>query len=136
METYLAIFKTMSDKTRLRILWILLKAKTELCVCEIMDSLQENQYNVSRHIKILKNAGLVREKKTGRWVFYSVVKPDNQSLKSIFRTIISLPRTYFRMDNKRLQARLSMRHNGECVTGMYSTEWKKKMSELKSTKEK
>ena len=120
MEEFLNIHRALSDKTRLRIMWLLVKTKSELCVCEIMDSINESQYNVSRHIKVLKNAGLVKEKKEGRWVLYSIIGPKNKFLSFIFKAIASLPREYFTMDNRRLIARLSLRKNGKCVIGMRS----------------
>jgi len=68
IEEFTSYFKGLSDKTRLRIIWLLIKANTKLCVCEIMNSLNENQYNVFRHLKSLKNAGFLKEEKEGRLV--------------------------------------------------------------------
>ncbi|MEO0074754.1 MAG: metalloregulator ArsR/SmtB family transcription factor, partial [candidate division WOR-3 bacterium] len=54
IEQLLDMLKALSDQTRLRIFWVLQKAATELCVCELIDILDQTQYNVSRHLKILK----------------------------------------------------------------------------------
>ncbi|MEM2921412.1 MAG: metalloregulator ArsR/SmtB family transcription factor [Candidatus Bathyarchaeia archaeon] len=64
------IFKALGDKTRLRIV-SLLKIR-ELCVCEIMAALHLTQPTASHHLNILENAGIVKERKEGRWVFYSI----------------------------------------------------------------
>ncbi|NTV90138.1 MAG: helix-turn-helix transcriptional regulator, partial [Clostridiales bacterium] len=53
----------------------------ELCVCDIMETLEITQTKASRHLIYLKNAGLVNDRKQAQWVYYSI-KPD-QSLKFI-----------------------------------------------------
>jgi len=62
-------FKALGDKTRMRMLY-LLKAR-ELCVCEIMTALHLTQPTASHHLNILENAGVIKERKDGRWVYYS-----------------------------------------------------------------
>lgn len=62
LEEYTRVFKALSDKTRLRIINLFLRSGQDLCVCEIIDSLNESQYNVSKHLKELKYAGLTKEK--------------------------------------------------------------------------
>lgn len=66
------LFKALSDPTRLRMLGLL--TVREMCVCEIMVALELTQPTASHHLKILENAELVRSRKEGRWVFYSL--PD------------------------------------------------------------
>jgi len=117
-ENFVDLFKALSDKMRLRIMWVLSKANQELCVCEIMDSLDENQYNVSRHLKILKNSGLVQERKEGRWVFYSLTKSQSQVHERLLQTITSIPEEILTEDATRLEKRLSLRKDGKCVIGM------------------
>ncbi len=123
MDEFISIFKALSDKTRLRIVWLLSRANSELCVCEVVDALGESQYNVSRHLKVLKNAGLVQEKKDGRWVFYSLSGPKNQFQEFILKEISTLPEELFSQDEKRLKKRLELRENGKCVVGINSEEW-------------
>ena len=109
--------KALSDKTRLRTMWVLKRAQSELCVCEIIDALEENQYNVSRHLKILKNAGLVGERKQGTFVFYSLSKAGDKAHRVILELISSIDKDTLPADAKRLAKRLSMRKNGQCVIG-------------------
>jgi len=123
MEEFVSILKGLSDKTRLRIVWLLSRANCEICVCEVMDTLNESQYKVSRHLKVLKNAGLVREKKDGRWVFYSLIKPGNRFQEFILQAVSALPEEPFSQDEKRLEKRLSLRENGKCIVGINSEEW-------------
>ncbi|WP_394389605.1 metalloregulator ArsR/SmtB family transcription factor [Shewanella woodyi] len=69
--TALDLFKALSDETRLRSL-LLIKAEQELCVCELMQALEESQPKVSRHLAQLRKAGLLLDKRQGQWVFYRI----------------------------------------------------------------
>lgn len=69
-ENTAEIYKALGDKTRLHMLALL--AKGELCVCELVAILDMSQPSVSQHLRKLKQAGLVKERKTAQWVFYSL----------------------------------------------------------------
>ena len=113
MEKITNIFRALSDKTRIRILYLLLNVKKELCICEIMDSLKLAQYNVSKHIRELKLVGIVKERKEGRFVFYSMVNPKTGFVRNLLKTVKSIPEDDFVNDNLRLKKRLSLRKNGK-----------------------
>jgi ArsR family transcriptional regulator len=66
-------FKALADETRLRILRLL--EVREMCVCEIMVALDLTQPTASHHLGLLENAGLVKARKEGKWVFYSIANP-------------------------------------------------------------
>ncbi|MBI4524131.1 MAG: helix-turn-helix transcriptional regulator [Deltaproteobacteria bacterium] len=66
-----AVSRALGDETRLRILNLLLK-RGETCVCELMETLATTQSNVSFHLTVLKNTGLIADKKIGKWMFYSI----------------------------------------------------------------
>ena len=70
----LAIFKAFSDETRLRVLFLL--SDRELCVCEIVAVLGMPQGKVSRHLTVLRHAGLVTDRREGLWIYYSLASPD------------------------------------------------------------
>ncbi|MEE2729009.1 MAG: metalloregulator ArsR/SmtB family transcription factor [Candidatus Latescibacterota bacterium] len=70
MEADLTIFKACSDSTRLRILFLL--DARELCVCELVDVLQMPQGKISRHLAVLKIAGLVHDRRDATWFYYSL----------------------------------------------------------------
>lgn len=118
MENITKIFKSLSDKTRVRIMHLLLKTKRELCICEIMDSLRLAQYNISKHVKELKIAGFIKERKEGRFVFYSVIPQKRRFSKQIINSIAAIPEKHFLVDNKKLKKRLCLRKNGRIVVGM------------------
>jgi ArsR family transcriptional regulator len=64
------LFHALADETRLRIIAELVDG--ELCVCDLTDSLRTAQSRLSFHLKTLKDAGLVRDRRDGRWVYYSL----------------------------------------------------------------
>lgn len=64
------MFKALSDRTRLKILKLL--DIREMCVCEIMVALNLTQPTASHHLGILEAAGLVKDRREGKWVFYSL----------------------------------------------------------------
>jgi len=68
------VFHALSDETRLKILKLL--EKGELCVCEIVSALNMVQPKVSFHLGVLKEAGLVRIKRKGKWILYSLDDSD------------------------------------------------------------
>ena len=68
------IFHALSDPIRLEIIEFLRDG--EKCVCEITPHLKMPQPGVSRHLKILKDAGLVKRRKKGTWHMYSIADPD------------------------------------------------------------
>jgi len=70
MEKLVNIFKALGDKNRLRIVKML--QQRTLCVCEITAVLALAPSTVSKHLSILKQAGLITDKKEGKWVYYSL----------------------------------------------------------------
>lgn len=79
------IFKALADEIRLRILSLL--GTREMCVCEVMIALDLTQPTASHHLRILENVGLVKDRKEGRWVFYSLSDPS--LIKSLLKSNIS-----------------------------------------------
>lgn len=68
MEDFMAITKALADENRVRILLALRPG--ELCVCQIVELVQLATSTVSRHMSVLKHAGLVESRKDGRWMYY------------------------------------------------------------------
>lgn len=66
-------FKALGDESRQRILGLL--AAREMCVCELMAALKMTQPTTSHHLKILEDAEIVKNRKDGKWVFYSLADP-------------------------------------------------------------
>jgi ArsR family transcriptional regulator, arsenate/arsenite/antimonite-responsive transcriptional repressor len=68
MKEFNKVMKALSDPNRAKILKLL--QKRAMCVCEMQAALEAAQPTVSKHLKILENAGLVGRKKEGLWVNY------------------------------------------------------------------
>ncbi len=63
-------FHAFSDPLRLQVIELL--RQQELCVCELCEQLGVTQSKLSFHLKTLKEAGLVRSRQEGRWIYYSI----------------------------------------------------------------
>ena len=74
------LFHALSDETRLGIVKKLLSG--ERCVCDLTDALGAAQPRLSFHLKVLKQAGLVADRREGRWVHYSLVPDALEELES------------------------------------------------------
>ena len=74
MEELISVFKALSDETRLRIIKLL--EQGELCVCDITAALDMVQPKVSFHLSALKEAGLIKDRKQGKWIHYSLNEKD------------------------------------------------------------
>lgn len=75
MKNIVDVLKALSDETRLRIINLLYIS--ELCVCDIVETLNITQTKASRHLQYLKNAGLVQDRKHAQWAYYSMITGEN-----------------------------------------------------------
>ncbi len=74
MNDLVVVFKALSDENRLRIIKLL--EEGELCVCDIVAALDTVQPKVSFHLSSLKEAGLIKDRKQGKWSHYSLNEKD------------------------------------------------------------
>jgi ArsR family transcriptional regulator, arsenate/arsenite/antimonite-responsive transcriptional repressor len=91
MNDLVMIFKALSDETRLRIIRLL--DEGELCVCDITAALDMVQPKVSFHLSTLKEAGLIKDRKQGKWIHYSLNEKD------LFRRMLILSACERMQDN-------------------------------------
>jgi ArsR family transcriptional regulator len=68
------VFKSLADETRVRAM-LLIADQGELCVCELMCALDDNQPKISRHLAQLRSNGLLLDRRQGQWVYYRL-NPD------------------------------------------------------------
>ncbi len=73
LELKASVLKALGQPTRLKILELLRNG--ERCVCEIFPAIQEEQSNVSRHLAMMKAAGILASRKQGQMVHYRVRDP-------------------------------------------------------------
>ncbi|MBW2148045.1 MAG: winged helix-turn-helix transcriptional regulator [Deltaproteobacteria bacterium] len=89
MDHLVVLFKALSNEHRIRILQFLRergrmeKARGEegVCVCHIQEAMDLAVSTTSQHLKVLKQAGLVRSKKKGKWMYYSIDEKGMQRFK-------------------------------------------------------
>ena len=86
MDVFLKTTGSINDETRVKILHYIYKNK-EVCVCDIENSFFMIQSRVSRHLKILKDAGFLKVDRRGRWAFYSIRNPLDEFRQSILKEI-------------------------------------------------
>ena len=86
MDIFLKTIGSINDETRLRILRFI-DENGELCVCDIEKSFDMIQSRVSRHLKILKEAGFLKVERKGRWAYYSIRLPLDKFRQNILEEI-------------------------------------------------
>jgi ArsR family transcriptional regulator len=101
MQDILNIFKALSDETRLRVLKLL--EQGELCVCDIVAALDMIQPKISFHLSVLKEAGLIKDRKQGKWVHYRIDDTDMFRRFLLLSVIEKIQEESFLDDRKRLQ---------------------------------
>jgi ArsR family transcriptional regulator, arsenate/arsenite/antimonite-responsive transcriptional repressor len=78
-------FHALAEETRLRIVEKLRAG--EECVCNLTDTLETGQSRLSFHLKTLKDAGLVKDRRQGRWIYYSLDQDAIRDLESFVRRL-------------------------------------------------
>jgi ArsR family transcriptional regulator len=122
------VFQSLADATRLRIMRLLASTDEEVCLCELVDSLQEPTYKLSRHLKILRQAGLLSSQKDGRWVYHRLVS-DSSYLDLLVAALRALPDDgAYGEDLSRFEARMCLREGGRCRVGAQFEESKMAVS--------
>lgn len=73
------LFHALSDETRLALIDRLQGG--EQCVCELMETIKAAQSRLSFHLKVLKDAGLITDRREGRWMYYSINRDAIEDLQ-------------------------------------------------------
>jgi ArsR family transcriptional regulator len=101
MKDLLDILKAFSDETRLRIIKLL--EASELCVCDIVAAFDTVQSKVSFHLGVLKRAGLVKDRKQGKWMHYRIDNSDLFKRFLVFSVLERIPEETIKQDKERLE---------------------------------
>ena len=80
------LFLALNDKTRLRLLALM--ADGPVAVGFLADKLHESQPKVSRHLAYMRNAGVVHTQRDGKWIYYGIRYPEDESLKQILQMVV------------------------------------------------
>jgi len=105
------LFRALGDRTRLRIVNLL--ARGSLCVCDIQRILEQPQSSVSRHLALLKSAGLIRDRRDGMRTFYGLTAWDT----GLARGVLSAIRGHLAVEGDYLRdlgELTELRARGEC----------------------
>lgn len=87
MNDFMDITKALSDENRVRVLMSL--RKRELCVCQVIELLALAPSTVSKHMSILKHAGLIKSRKAGLWMYYSLPERPPAEIKKAIEWVCS-----------------------------------------------
>jgi ArsR family transcriptional regulator len=109
MRAALKVFRALSDVHRLRLLYALRRG--ELCVCQLIELMGRAPSTVSKHLSILRDAGLLVSRKAGRWVYYRQADPPpfpmfGQKAVPFFQSLEKSPAV--KKDDRSLQRILNM----------------------------
>lgn len=114
-----SVFQSLADPLRVRLIRLLADSKEEACLCEFVESLREPEYKLSKHLKVLRQAGLLSTAKEGRWIYHRLVL-DTSFQKQLFKVVQAIPDTEraFLKDKERFEKRMRLRENGRCCVGI------------------
>lgn len=101
LHDLLTIYKALSDETRLKILKLL--ENGELCVCDLVYAFNTVQPKISFHLSILKEAGLLKDRKEGKWSYYSIKDDDLFKRLLIISTIERITDSDIAVEKERLE---------------------------------
>jgi len=96
MDIFLKTISSINDETRVKILRFINENK-EVCVCDIENSFNMIQSRVSRHLKILREAGFLKVERRGRWAYYTTRTPLDAFRQNILEEI-----SYLKLDIPKL----------------------------------
>jgi ArsR family transcriptional regulator len=80
-------FQALGDITRLRLLNLM--GDREICVCYLVEILEQGQPKISRHLAYLRRAGIVEARREGKWMHYRIVKPANAGAAGVLRQTLA-----------------------------------------------
>ncbi len=111
MDSAPLLFRALGDRTRLRIVNLL--ARGSLCVCDIQRILGQPQSSVSRHLALLRSAGLIRDRRDGMRMFYALTSWDT----ALGRAVVAAIRGHLAVDGvyrEDVEELAALRARGEC----------------------
>lgn len=81
------LFRALADRTRLRLLSLM--TLDEICVCFFVAVIGTNQPKISRHLAYLRRAGIVKARRDGKWMHYSLAIPQSPSAAHVFNEVLT-----------------------------------------------
>jgi DNA-binding transcriptional ArsR family regulator len=96
-----ALFKCLADDTRSKIT-LLIVAQGELCVCELTAALDLSQPKISRHLALLRSAGLLMDRRQGQWVYYRLHSALPTWVTALLKDVVDANQYWLGTETKRL----------------------------------
>jgi ArsR family transcriptional regulator, arsenate/arsenite/antimonite-responsive transcriptional repressor len=96
-------FSALADRTRLRLLNLMRDG--EVCVCFFAETLGTNNPKISRHLSYLKRAGLVKGRRDGKWMHYSLNPPADGHARELFNSTLKMLEAEKQMQSDREKLR-------------------------------
>ena len=123
MRAEARFFKSLSDETRLKILW-LLSGTEELCVCDIIDVLRITQSKASRHLRYLYHLGWVTDRRDGLWMNYRLCVPPGSPGEKLLKLLEELlaPQPEAQALRGQMALCLKTKRNTECARRLKSSQ--------------
>ncbi|MDP1762007.1 MAG: metalloregulator ArsR/SmtB family transcription factor [Deltaproteobacteria bacterium] len=133
MRASARFFKSLSDETRLKILW-LLSGTEELCVCDVIDVLGITQSKASRHLRYLYHLGWVTDRRDGLWMNYRLAVTPNSPREKLLKLLeeILAPQPEAQALRGQLALCLETKRHTECAKRLKSSQ-KRSLQELPET---
>lgn len=97
----ITLFKALADETRARIA-LLVMQEGELCVCELTCALGEIQPKVSRHLALLRQVGLLADRRKGQWIYYRLHPELPDWVPAMLQPVLTANAEWLRGDTERL----------------------------------
>lgn len=95
------LFKCLADDTRTKIT-LLVVSEGELCVCELTAALDLSQPKISRHLALLRSAGLLMDRRQGQWVYYRLHPDLPVWVTTVLKEIVDANQHWLETEAKRL----------------------------------
>jgi len=114
VELWSDLFRVLANPDRLGIFYLIIHSGQRLCVCEMIDAAGLPQYEVSKHLRLLRTAELIRGERHGRWAYYSLAPGERVGeIARLLKRVI--PPDAFTAELDRLKQRLALRQDGLCA---------------------
>ncbi len=98
-----SLCKTLADPTRARIVLLVAREK-ELCVCELTCALEVSQPKISRHLALLRESGLLADRRQGQWVYYRLHPDLPNWVTKTLKTMLAANQDWLQENHQRLCA--------------------------------
>jgi len=95
------LFKCLADDTRTKVTLLIVR-EGELCVCELTAALDQSQPKISRHLALLRSAGLLMDRRQGQWVYYRLHPELPDWVTAVLKSVVDANQQWLRDEATRL----------------------------------